>query len=235
MTSINELKLYTTNTHKCSYLPEQKAKTLFIDPEFEINADFHTHLSEIGFRRSGTHIYRPHCGECQRCIPCRIVTSDFFPNKRFRRIMNKNSDLKVELISSIADDKYFNLYNDYINSRHNNGDMYPASREQYESFLIQSFDTCLFYTISLEEELLGVMVVDRLNNALSAVFTFYNCDYAKRSLGSFAILWQIAEAQRQDLPYLYLGYWIKDCQKMNYKTQYRPIELLVNQRWTRLR
>lgn len=234
MTSLTELKLYTTNAHDCSYLPEEKAKTLFIDPEFNITPDFHTHLSEIGFRRSGTHIYRPHCDQCQQCLACRIITADFVPGQRFRRIMNKNRDLKVEKVDSIADDEYFNLYTHYINTRHKNGDMFPPSREQYESFLLQSFDTCLFFTIRLETQLLGVMVCDRLTNALSAVFTFYDTTQAKRSLGHFGILWQIAEAQKRDLPYLYLGYWIKNCNKMNYKSQYRPIEMLTNQRWTRL-
>jgi leucyl-tRNA---protein transferase len=234
MASLSDLRLYTTNTHDCSYLPEQKAKTLFIDPEFTINAEFHTQLSEIGFRRSGTHIYRPHCDQCQHCIPCRVLATDFMPNKRFRRILKKNADLKVEAIPSIIDEEYFSLYSSYINTRHKDGDMYPATREQYESFLVMGYDTALFYSIRLCDKLVAVMICDRLQNALSAVFTFYDPSLAKRSLGNFAVLWQIAEAQSLGLPYVYLGYWIKDCGKMNYKTQYRPIELLTNRQWVRL-
>ncbi|MDP1045215.1 hypothetical protein Q6332_29610, partial [Klebsiella pneumoniae] len=66
------------------------------------------------------------------------------------------------------------------------------------------------------------------------VYTFYEPTEERRSLGRFAILWQIGEALRLELEAVYLGYWIKNCKKMNYKTQYRPIELLINQRWVTL-
>ena len=91
------------------------------------------------------------------------------------------------------------------------------------------------YRMSLVDgRLVAVAVTDLLPNGLSAVYTFYEPDEERRSLGRFAILWQITEALRQNLEAVYLGYWIKNCKKMNYKTQYRPIELLINQRWVTL-
>lgn len=234
MTSIQDLKLYTTHAHECSYLPDKEAKTLFIDPEISVNAKFHTYLSELGFRRSGTHIYRPHCDNCQSCIPCRVIVADFEPNKRFRRIMKRNADLEISREISITDDEYFNLYSLYINTRHKDGDMYPATREQYQSFLIAGIETSTYYSVRLEGRLIAVMICDHLENALSAVFTFYDTEHAKRSLGNFAVLWQIQKAQELGLAYLYLGYWIKDCVKMSYKTQYRPVELLTNRNWRRV-
>jgi arginine-tRNA-protein transferase len=77
------------------------------------------------------------------------------------------------------------------------------------------------------------MVSDLLENAVSAVYTFFDPLEEKRSLGTFAILWQIAEANRRGLDYLYLGYWIRDCQKMKYKIEFRPAEMLVRQRWVK--
>lgn len=235
MSSLKNIKLFTTQVHPCSYLPGQQARTLFIDPELEVSTALHTQLSELGFRRSGSHIYRPHCEQCQSCIPCRVPVRDFVVNKRFRRIMKKNADLRVGRVSSIASEEFYGLYADYINTRHRDGDMFPASREQYESFLASACDTTAFYSMrDSHGTLQAVMVCDHLDNALSAVYTFYNLDAARRSLGNFAILWQIQEAERLGLSYLYLGYWIRDCDKMNYKIQYRPMQMLVNGRWLRM-
>ena len=234
MSSLKDIKLFTTQSHACSYLPGEEARTLFIDPEYEVSTEFHTHLSEIGFRRSGAHMYRPHCSNCQHCVASRVIVERFTLNKRFRRILRRNEDLKVEVVDSIATDEYYVMYEKYINERHSDGDMSPASREQFESFLVQACESTLFYRISSGERLVAVMITDLLSNGLSAVYTFYNINEQKRSLGNYAILWQIEEARRRNLPYVYLGYWIRDCDKMNYKLEYRPIELLLNQRWTKL-
>lgn len=236
MTSLKDIKLYTTQAHPCSYLRGQQAKTLFIDPELPISQSLHTELSELGFRRSGSHIYRPHCLNCQSCVPCRVAVRDFSPNRRFRRIVSRNGDLSVTPLASIAEDEYYQLYAQYINTRHHDGDMYPATPEQFESFLASTCESTRFFSLrNAAGRLLGVIVCDLLDNGLSAVYTFYDIREDRRSLGGFAILWQIEEATRRGLPYVYLGYWIRDCRKMNYKIQYRPLELLVNGRWVLLK
>ena len=235
MTSLKDIKLFTTQSHPCSYLPGEEARTLFIDPEFPVSTDFHTHLSEIGFRRSGAHMYRPHCSHCQHCVPCRIVVDRFRANKRFRRILRRNDDLVVDIMDDIDNDECYALYETYINTRHKDGDMYPATREQYKSFLVQRCESTRFYRVrDGEDKLQAVMITDMLTNGLSSVYTFYAVAEPNRSLGNFGILWQINEACRLNLPYVYLGYWIRDCDKMNYKLQFRPVELLLNQRWIKL-
>lgn len=233
MTSLKDLKLYTTNEHDCSYLPGKKAKTIFVDPEFIIDKEFHTRLNEIGFRRSGAHLYRPHCVDCEQCIPCRVLVNEFKPGKRFRRVINKNIDLIVNPVDSIATNEHFNLYKEYINQRHSDGDMHPPSKEQYRSFLLTKREDTLYLEMRHKETLVGVMICDRLINALSAVFTFYDPTLEKRSLGTFAILWQIEVAKRLQLSHLYLGYWIPGCQKMNYKSQFKPLEILSPEGWSR--
>ncbi len=234
MSSLKDIKLFTTQTHPCSYLPSEEARTLFIDPEYPVSTEFHTHLSEIGFRRSGTHMYRPHCTNCQHGVACRVVVDRYTSNKRYRRILSRNEDLVVEVVDTIDSAEYYQLYESYINTRHKDGDMYPATREQFESFLVQQCESTLFYRVTDGEKLVAVMISDILSNGLSAVYTFYDVNEQKRSLGNYAILWQIEETRRRGLPYVYLGYWIRDCEKMNYKLQFRPIELLLNQRWIRL-
>lgn len=231
MTSLKDIRLYTTQPHACSYLPDERAQTLFIDPEFRLDKAYNSRLSEIGFRRSGAHVYRPNCDECQQCVSCRVLVNAFEPNRRFQRILKRNADIDVSPVEDISSDDYYLLYRHYINVRHADGDMYPPSREQYSSFLLKRCEGTQYYAMKVGERLLGIMVVDHLENGLSAVYTFYDPLEEKRSLGSFAILWQLAEAKRLGLAHLYLGYWIRDSRKMRYKLDYRPLELLIRQRW----
>ena len=121
------------------------------------------------------------------------------------------------MVDSINSEEYYQLCEGYINKRHKDGDMFPATREQFESFLIQQHESTVFYRVRNGEKLVAVMISDILSNGLSAVYTFYDVNEQKRSLGNYAILWQIEETRRRRLPFVYLGYWIRDCEKMNYK------------------
>ena len=131
-------------------------------------------------------------------------------------------------------EEYFALYDRYISERHDDGDMYPASRDQFQSFLVDGRPEASFYEFRASEKLLAVAVADELNDGLSAIYTFFDPDEDARSLGVFAILWLIERVGRMELDYLYLGYWIKQCQKMSYKMDYKPIELYVNNSWIKL-
>ena len=193
MTDLSQLKFYATHPHPCSYLPREQATTLFLDPQQPLDVETYSELSEMGFRRSGDHLYRPHCRACNACIPARIPVAEFEPNSQQKRILKKNRDLHVTEASPEPSDEIYDLYQRYICARHADG-----------------------------------------VNGISAVYTFFDPQEHKRSLGRFAILWQIQHTRDLEMDSVYLGYWIKDCRKMNYKTEYRPIEMLVNQRWVRL-
>ena len=232
--NLAQLKFYATQPHACSYLPEQRATTLFLDPQQPIDLDTYSQLSDLGFRRSGDPLYRPHCQACSACIASRIAVNGFVPTKQQSRILRRNSDLRVTSRAPVLTDEIYDLFARYIESRHQDGDMYPPSREQFISFLVRDWPFSQFHEFRLGDELVAVAVTDRMHNGLSAVYTFYAPEHARRSLGRFAILWQIGETRRQQLHGLYLGYWIKGCRKMSYKTEYRPLEMLVNQRWVRL-
>ncbi|MFC3606757.1 arginyltransferase [Stutzerimonas tarimensis] len=234
MTSLARLKFYATQPHACSYLPDEQATTLFLDPSQPMDGKVYADLSEIGFRRSGDHLYRPHCQKCTACIPARIPSTGMTLSRQQKRIIKRNTDLTVRAIKPVFTEEYYSLYSSYIETRHADGDMYPPSRDQFNTFLVRELPFSYFYEFRLGRKLMAIAVSDVLSNGLSAVYTFYDPAEERRSLGRFAILWQIEEAARLGLQALYLGYWIKNCRKMNYKTEYRPIELLVNQRWVRL-
>ncbi len=229
--SLRDLKVYTTYPHSCSYLADQEATTLFIDPRQEVDQTLYSNLSLLGFRRSGSHIYRPHCSQCNACVPARIPVREFEPNRSQRRTSQRNKALSIERTADIRDEACYDLYRRYIEQRHADGDMYPPDREQYESFLNNAWDCTRYYRFYDQNRLLGVAVVDVMLDGLSAIYTFFEPDEERRSLGTYAILWQIEQAREMGLEYLYLGYWIKNCQKMAYKSEYQPLELFLNSRW----
>ncbi len=232
--SLRDLKVYTTYPHSCSYLENREATTLFVDPRQEVDQALYSNLSVLGFRRSGNHLYRPHCSHCQACIPARIPVAEFEPNRAQRRAMRRNADLEVECTDDIRDEAAFDLYRRYIDRRHSDGDMYPPDREQYLSFLNNAWECTRYYRFYEGGKLTAISVVDALLDGLSAIYTFFEPEAEQRSLGRYAILWQIEQTAALGLDYLYLGYWIKDCRKMAYKSEYRPLELYVNGRWTKL-
>ena len=232
--SLRDLKVYTTYPHSCSYLRGQEATTLFVDPRTPVSGTLYSQLSLLGFRRSGSHLYRPNCGNCSACIPARIPVNRFEPRRNQRRCWRQNGDLEVRELEDIQNDEAFDLYCRYIEGRHHDGDMYPPSREQYHSFLSSEWGVTRFYGMYEEGELVAVAVADELDDGLSAIYTFYDPEQHPRSLGTFAVLWQIEQARQLERDYLYLGYWIKECQKMAYKIQFRPLELYINGNWVEL-
>lgn len=231
MSSLRTLVFFATPAHDCSYLPDREATTMFVDPRANIDKKLYSQLTSLGFRRSGSHYYRPHCEACNACIPVRLNVNNFRPDRSQRRVMKKNSDLECALVPTTFSESYYQLYANYVELRHKDGDMYPPSREQFTSFLVEGATDSLFLEMRKDGELVALAAVDALDDGLSAIYTVFDPALEHRSLGTFAVLWQIQETRRRDLPHLYLGYWIKQCQKMNYKTRFKPIEALQDGQW----
>ena len=232
--SLRDLKVYTTYPHSCSYLQEQEATTLFVDPRQTMDKALYSKLSVLGFRRSGNHVYRPHCSHCNACIPARIPVADFQPSRSQRKVWQRNQDLSAVATDDILDDEAFELYQSYICERHADGDMYPPDREQYQAFLNNVWGCTRYFRFYDRAGLIAVAVVDELDDGLSAIYTFFDPAADKRSLGNYAIQWQVDKARESGLEYLYLGYWIRNCRKMSYKSDYRPLQVYVNSNWTTL-
>lgn len=228
------LQLFQTNSHDCSYLPDLQARTVFVDPETKLTKTSQSRLAALGFRRSGDFVYRPNCQDCSACVPVRIPVNLFKASRGQRRIINRNSLLSVKICSATPNDERYDLYARYISVRHQDGDMYPPSLEQFTDFLTNSEADSRFIEYRDEGKLVAIAVIDFLDNAYSAVYSFFDPDNQRASYGVYTILSQIEQAKQAGLDYLYLGYWIKACQKMNYKVDYRPIELFVNDQWTLL-
>jgi len=226
------LRFYQTMPHTCSYLPNKEATTLFLDPQQPVTLNVYDSLTQVGFRRSGRHLYRPHCQNCSACQSVRIPVDRFKPSRQQRKIWNRNQDLTAWVVDTHFSDEYYQLYAEYLEARHADGDMYPPSVEQFRSFLLfnESWARLVEFR-DADHQLLAVAAMDRLSEGLSAIYTFYSPQEDRRSLGVYAVLWQINLAKKLGLHHVYLGYWIKECRKMNYKENYQPLEILQQQQW----
>ncbi|MEO5333909.1 MAG: arginyltransferase [Magnetococcus sp. YQC-5] len=229
-----ELEVYLSASHPCGYLPDLMGATLYVNPELPMDETHYQYLLSIGFRRSGTLVYRPWCAGCAACIPVRVPVDHFRMTRSFRRVLKHNQDLTVHIEEPAFTEERFNLYERYLNSRHGEGPMAHPKPEEFAEFLHNNWGRVHFVDFRLQGRLLMTAVVDQLPNALSAVYTFFDPAEQGRSLGSQAILWEIAKAREMGKSWLYLGYWIANAPKMQYKARFQPLEAYIMREWTPL-
>ncbi|HWY26162.1 MAG TPA: arginyltransferase [Nevskia sp.] len=230
---LQSLRLLLGSSHACGYLPQRNARSAFVDPAFPLNDALYGALLDQGFRRSGNYAYRPMCLMCRSCRSVRIVTSEFAPDRSQRRCLRANADLSLHLVPRL-DAGHYALYRRYLQARHPSGGMDPDDAEAFREFLGCGWGRTEFWEYRRGEELLGLSVVDRVPQGYSAVYTFFGPEQPARSLGTYAILRQVEQARLQGLPYVYLGYWVPDSEKMDYKKRFQPLEVLLPSGWTRL-
>ena len=235
--SNHDLRLFQTGEHACGYFGQRQARDLVLDPQDERLAEVYPLALGWGFRRSGNLVYRPHCQQCRACVSVRIPVARFSPDRSQRRCLARNADLECRVLPAQRSDEQFALYRRYLAARHANGGMDDHGPHEFDQFLVGDWSHARFLEIrngaghEQPGRLLGVAVTDVTALGLSAVYTFFDPDEQARGLGTFAILQQIAWAQRANLPHLYLGYWIEGHRKMDYKRRYRPLEYFDGRRW----
>lgn len=230
----NEIQLLTlAEPYECSYLPDELANSVFLGKGFNPSWGQYSGLSRIGFRRSGDHYYRPNCPNCNACMSCRIICDEIELNKKsFKRLTNKAKDFIVTIEKPMFSTTQYDIYEKYINSRHANGDMYPATIEQYKNFLLVQNDFSRLFTIKTAEgRLISSTAIDILDDGISAIYTYFDPEFQELSPGTLAVLLLCKHAIDQGLPYIYLGYWVKNSPKMSYKKRFQPLELFKNDTW----
>lgn len=216
---------------ECSYLPDRQEQLLVIlDPSCYSSNKFESLLG-LGFRRSGNQIYRPHCPICSACSSVRVLADEFMPTKSQKRKLNKAKNRFEVKYSQVEREQYYPLYSKYISLRHQDGSMYPPNKSQFQSFLFCSWLTITFIELWDQENLVAVAVTDCMDNAISAIYTFFDPDYEHFSLGTVMILQQLKFAKQQHKQFVYLGYQIDECDKMKYKTQFLPAQKQLNDQW----
>jgi arginine-tRNA-protein transferase len=223
---------FGTRSLPCPYLDgqiERKVVTELSGPNAE---GLYERLSRAGFRRSHNLAYRPACPSCNACVPVRIAATDFEMTKSFRRVMGANADLSGDDIDANATVEQFRLFSSYQRARHEGGDMSGMAFNDYRSMVEDTPVTSR--SVEFRDDkgtLLAVMLMDRMEDSLSAVYSFFDGGQTRRSLGTYMILWMVQRARAFGLPYVYLGYWIDGSNKMAYKARFHPLEALGADGW----
>lgn len=226
------IRLFITAEHPCGYYDDRLARDLIIDPGDPDLPRAYPNALAKGFRRSGGHVYRPHCQGCRACVPVRIDVQRFMPDRGQRRCLKRNADLRVSFTPAHQDTTVFELYQRYLNERHAGGGMDDPHPESFREFLISPWNGTAFLQFHQGDALLAVAVTDVTADALSAVYTFFDPQQGPRSLGTFAILQQIALARAHGRRYLYLGFWLDGHRKMDYKRRFAGLQRLQDGEWT---
>ncbi|MDO4223658.1 MAG: arginyltransferase, partial [Acinetobacter sp.] len=235
-TQEQDLHYFLSADEPCHYIENQSSRMLVLNPELQVDEQTLSELSRHGFRRSGDIMYKPDCDSCHQCLSSRIPVHEFRMNSSQKKAWKRNQDLRFNIIPTVfANEQHFNLYARYIQQRHAEHRHEQPNPQEFQQFLIRSKNNSFFLELWLEQQLVAVSVCDYFDDGLSAVYTFFDPEQHRRSLGVFAILSQIEYAKSLQLDYVYLGYWVPHSNKMQYKSQYQPLEILYQDQWLRLK
>ena len=228
-------QFYLSGPLPCPYLPGQVERKLFtrLTGATEHDADVNSALTRTGFRRSHDVVYRPACPSCQACVPVRVPSAQCAPGRTRRRIMRRNGDLRADLTAAAPDREQFALFLSYQQTRHGDSDMARMTYPDYCMMVQEGGAAAQLLTLrhTGDDTLCAVMLADRLQDGFSALYSFFAPANPQRSLGTQMVLNLIAAAAAENLPYVYLGYWIKTARKMAYKGQFMPQQRLGPHGW----
>ncbi len=235
MTNLSALApnhFYRTGPMSCPYLSGQVERNLFTEIRGPNSQELHDRLARAGFRRSHNILYRPACPTCRACIPVRVDVGGFRLSKSQRRILRVNRDLITRETRPQATSEQHALFARYQSHRHAGSEMAAMSMADYRAMVEESaVETRMIELRTPQGCLVACCLVDCLGDGFSAVYSFYAPEDIRRSLGTHIVLGLIARARSHNLPFVYLGYWISACEKMSYKTRFRPLQTLGPDGW----
>jgi arginine-tRNA-protein transferase len=233
-----QLRFFLTAPSPCPYLPGRHERKVFAHLPLSDGASVNDSLTQVGFRRSQNIAYRPACESCSACVSARIPAADYLFSRGERRTLARNDDLERHLVEAEATMEQFDLLRRYLLARHAEGGMAEMTWPDYVAMVEDTAvrTHIIEYRLRSQDrgpgDLVACALVDLMSDGLSLVYSFYDPTMSRRSLGSFMILDHIIQACLTSIPYVYLGYWVRGSEKMDYKVKFSPIELLRPEGWT---
>jgi arginine-tRNA-protein transferase len=223
---------FVTAPLNCPYLEnrvERRVVTELIGRDAEHMNDT---LSRAGFRRSHGVAYAPICRDCDACLAVRVRVDEFAPSRSQRRVWKLNQPLVAREHPPVVTTEQFELFALYQKSRHGDGDMAKMDFHDYRALVEDTpVRTSLVEFRDARHRLVATCLLDRLGDGLSAIYSFFDPELYRHSLGIYMILWLIEHARFLSLPFAYLGYWIAESPKMSYKAAFRPLEAYSPEGW----
>ncbi|MBK5935087.1 arginine-tRNA-protein transferase [Rhodovulum imhoffii] len=229
-------QFYVTAPQPCPYLPDRVERKLFTALQGDSAEPLNDTLSRQGFRRSQNVLYRPACADCTACLSARIRVADFTASRSQKRTLRRNRDLQRHSSTPWATEEQFSLFRRYLDSRHADGGMADMDIFEFAAMIEETpvRSRVVEYTRTAGTHgrvLEAVCLTDVLDDGLSLVYSFYNPDAARASLGTYIILDHIRIAQEAGLPYVYLGYWVPGSPKMGYKAGFSALDIYKRGHW----
>ena len=229
-------QFYVTAPQKCPYVKGKSERKLFTALYGRNSEKLNNNLSLQGFRRSQKVLYRPLCANCSACLSIRVNAKDFATSKSQRRVLLKNRSIKCEEKKPEATDEQYSIFKSYLKSRHLHGGMSDMDALEFSSMIEETnVHTKVFeYRLTndkVKDKLLAISLTDQNSDGLSMVYSFFDPAYKSLSLGKFMILDHIELTKKLGLHFLYLGYWIRENDKMGYKSEYKPAEVFYFDKW----
>ncbi|MEG3085915.1 arginyltransferase [Sphingomonas sp. PB4P5] len=231
-------RFFVTSPAPCPYLPGRQERKVFTELNGPHAGDLNDALGRIGFRRSQSVAYRPSCAGCTACVSVRVVAGEFVANATQRKLIKRLSTLDVAACRPWATDEQFQLLRRYLTARHPGGGMAGMDEGDYADMVEHSPVNSFIVEYRLpavdgrQGKLIGCCLTDQQADGLSMIYSFFDADIA--GLGNYIIMDHILRARAVGLAYVYLGYWVKGSPRMEYKTRYRPLEVLGPSGWNLL-
>lgn len=230
MQSLNQNLEFFEENRTCSYFEENLSDIRYRYLHTCTTSEYQKML-ERGWRRFGKMHFVPECKNCTKCISMRIDVEKYKFSKSEKRVIAKNKETKLYIRKPSLTNEHIRLYNKYHEFMNDKKDWpySPIDPSDYErSYVEGNSDYAKEFLYVKDDKLIGVALVDILANSISSIYCYYDHDYSDLSLGKFSILAQIKIAKELNIPYIYLGYWIKEHYSMGYKEAYKPFEILKN-------
>ncbi len=208
-------------------------RKLFTSLQGENAEKLNNSLSKQGFRRSQNVLYRPSCSDCSGCLSARIDVSKFTASKSQRRTIKRNDFLSRRATSPWATEEQYDLFRRYLDSRHADGGMADMDVFEFAAMIEETpiSTRVIEYSDKESQELIAVCLTDILDDGVSMVYSFYQPDLPKQSLGTYMVLDHVNIAIEAGLPYVYLGYWVPGSAKMGYKAGFSGLEVYRRGVW----